>query len=88
MRESDSDNEGLINYTFFSEIEGSTLIEQFTGKDLGEAMAVWYRESKIKPEEPMDGDEPAPVQTVKNVWCTSGYDLKGKFYLTHIIATI
>jgi hypothetical protein len=51
-------------------------------------MAVWYRESKIKPEEPMDGDEPAPVQTVKNVWCTSGYDLKGKFYLTHIIATI
>ena len=78
----------LIVFTFFSEKEGSTLIEQFLGKDLREALGDWYRGSIIKPEAPFEDDEPARVLTVKNVWCVSGHDVDGKFYLTHIVATV
>jgi hypothetical protein len=88
MEELDSTDEPPMVFTFFSEKEGSTLIEQFLGKDLREALVDWYRESIVKPEAPLEDDEPACVTAVKNVWCISGHDVGGKFYLTHIIATV
>lgn len=91
MQESDSADKPPMVFTFLSEKEGSTLIEQFLGKNLREALTDWYRGSIIKPEAPFEDfedDEPARVLTVKNVWCISGHDVDGKFYLTHIVATV
>lgn len=89
MQESDSTDKSYMTFTFFSEKDGSTLIEQFLGKDLREALADWYRGSIVKPEAPLfEDDEPASIVTVKNVWCISGHDINGKFYLTHIVATM
>jgi hypothetical protein len=77
----------LMAFTFFSEKEGSTFIEQFSGKDLVEALADWYGRSIVEPCEQLEGDDPTSVDTVKNVWCISGHDTGGKFFLTHIVAT-
>src|SRR4051794_10720798 len=89
MEELESTGEPPMVFTFFSEKEGSTLIEQFLGRDLREALVDWYRGSIVKPEAPFDeDDEPARVTAVKNVWCISGHDVDGKFYLTHIVATV
>jgi len=89
MEELDRTDEPPMVFTFFSEKEGSTLIEQFLGKDLREALVDWYRGSIVKPEAPFDeDDEPARVLAVKNVWCISGHDVDGRFYLTHIVATV
>jgi hypothetical protein len=89
MQELNGTDKPPMVFTFFSEKEGSTLIEQFLGKDLREALADWYRGSIVKPKAPLfEDDEPARVLTVNNVWCISGYDIDGKFYLTHIVATM
>lgn len=80
------DQPALI-FTFFSEKEGSTVIEQFSGEDLHQALLAWHEGSIVKPGMPLEGDEPTPVETAKNVWCISGHDPEGKFFLTHIVAT-
>ncbi len=88
MRESASTEEQRLIFTFFSEKEGSTIVEQFSGNDLSEAVSRWYGNSIVSPEGASESDGLAPVHTVRNVWCMSGFDRQGKFFLTHIVATV
>jgi hypothetical protein len=76
-------------FTFITEKEGSTIIEQFSGRDVVEATLRWYKGSETHPGEPLEGIEEAatPVTSVEGVWCTGGHDPGGKFFLTHIVAT-
>lgn len=74
-------------FTFFTEKEGSTIIEQFAGKSVREAILIWRSHSQAYPGAPLEADEPVPVDTVSNVWCISGLDPEGRLYLTHIVAT-
>ena len=77
-----------VKFTFLTEKEGSTIIEQFTGADVGEAVLSWHRNSLTQPGEPLEGEEPTPVDTVENVWCIGGHDPRGAFFLVHIVATV
>jgi hypothetical protein len=72
-------------YTFFVEKNGSTIIEQFPGADIHEAVETWHRHSEILPGlfNP-EGSGINPIEDVKNVWCISGLDPKGDFYLVHV----
>lgn len=77
----------LMTFTFVTEKEGSTVIEQFKGADVEDATLRWLQGSQTHPGEPLEGDVPAPVETVENVWCTGGHDAQGTFFLVHIVAT-
>lgn len=77
-------------YTFITEKEGSTIIEQFRGVDIREATLRWYRGSETKPGEPLleiEEDPPTPITGCKGVWCISGHDPEGRFFLTNVVAT-
>ena len=77
-----------MTFTFVTEKAGSTLIEQFPGRDVREAIRNWYRQSQTRPGRPLFDDDGAnPVTGAKNVWCRSGIDAKGVFYVVHIVAT-
>jgi hypothetical protein len=77
-----------ITFTFFSEKQGSIIIEQFSGSNLDQAIEEWYSKSIADPGERLEGDEPAGVTDVKNVWCIAGHDANGIFILTHVVATV
>lgn len=81
-----SDNTSDSLYTFLIEKEGSTLIEQVSGADIGEAIMRWRHLSQIDPE--MDIEDPTPIQGATHVWCITGFDMSGTFFLAHIVATI
>lgn len=83
----ESGNTSDLLFTFFTEKEGSTIIEQFRARSMQEAILNWYKQSQICPGEPVGGGEPVSVDTVENVWCFSGLDPNGRLYLTHVIAT-
>ena len=88
MHALDSTKEPLTTYTFITEKEGSTIIEQFSGIDVREATLRWYQRSETNPGEPLEEiEEATSISGVKGVWCTDGHDPKGTFFLTHIIAT-
>ena len=74
-------------FTFLTEKEGSTIVEQFTAHNLLDAVVRWVHESQTRPGEPLEGDVPTPVEGIENVWCTAGHDPQGSFYLVHIVAT-
>ena len=77
-----------MTFTFVTEKAGSTLIEQFPGSDVREAIRNWYRQSRTRPGRPLFDDDGAnPVTGAKNVWCRSGVDPMGVFYVVHIVAT-
>lgn len=77
-----------MTFTFVTEKAGSTVIEQFSGRDVREATRNWYRESRTRPGRPLlDDDGANPVSGARNVWCRSGIDPKGVFYMVHIVAT-
>jgi hypothetical protein len=67
-----------MTFTFVTEKAGSTVIEQFSGRDVREATRNWYRESQTRPGRPLlDDDGANPVAGARNVWCRSGIDPKG-----------
>lgn len=82
-------------FTFITEKKGATTIEQFTGKDLTEALLKWIRKSTTKPKskatklrwEVRGGDRPTPVSGVKGVWCFGGVDDADAVFMVHIVAT-
>ena len=73
-------------YTFLVEKSGSTIIEQFSGPALSDAIAKWYQLSETQPglHEPEDS-EPVPVSDITNVWCLSGLDAEDVFFLVHVV---
>lgn len=77
--------EEITLFTFLIEKEGSTLIEQVPGADVVEALVRWRQLSQLDPEMAME--DPTPVQGVKCVWCITGQDMSGAFFLAHIVAT-
>jgi len=74
-------------FTFLTEKEGSTIIEQFEGRDVTEATLNWFHGSETKPGKLLEGDEPTPINDVTNVWCISGIDNQGVFFLVHVVRT-
>ena len=77
-----------MTFTFVTEKAGSTVIEQFPGHDVRDATRNWYRQSQTLPGRPLFDDHGAnPVTGARNVWCRSGIDPKGVFYVVHIVAT-
>jgi hypothetical protein len=87
MRVSANTKKQPFRFTFLTETKGSTIIEQFEGFDVQEAVSFWFRESEILPGEPSEGNVLSPITGIKNAWCTSGHDPHGSFFLVHIIAT-
>jgi hypothetical protein len=86
MRVSVNIDEESPVFTFVVDKQGGTLIEQFAGKNLKEATLRWYKESESMPGEPPE-DLPVPIEDTKGVWCVSGEDAAGVFFLVNIIAT-
>lgn len=80
-------NVNSLKFTFLIEKEGATIIEQLTAHNILEAVLRWYGESRTRPGEPLEGDEPTPIEGVENVWCIAGHDPQESFYLVHIVAT-
>jgi hypothetical protein len=77
-----------MTFTFVTEKAGSTVIEQFPGRDVWDATRNWYRQSQTQPGRPLFDDHGAnPVTGARNVWCRSGIDPRGVFYRVHIVAT-
>jgi len=78
-------------YTFIAESNGSTLVEQFSGRDVRDALQTWTSGSKLgvcwDRETPLDEEQPTPVAGVRHVWCYSGVGRNDRFYLVHIVAT-
>jgi hypothetical protein len=76
-------------YTFFIEKSGATIIEQFSGADVFEAVSKWYLLSETKPglHEPEDS-RPVPVNDTVNVWCLSGLDPEEIFFLVHLVGPL
>ena len=76
-----------ILFTFITEKEGGTYIEQFPGASLEEATLRWYKESETRPGELLEDRWPVPIDGRKNVWCISGMDDQDVFFLANIVAT-
>lgn len=75
----------MQRYTFFVEKQGATLIEQVLAPSLQSAVAEWHSFSEAKPG-PVDPDERiTPVQDTEAVWCFSGIDSEGVFFLVHVV---
>lgn len=80
-------------YTFLTETNGSTVIDQFEGRDLAKALRRWNKLSPVRPgfteDELFDSGRggPTPVAGRKATWCFSGINSKGQFFLVHIVAT-
>jgi hypothetical protein len=73
-------------YTFLVEKSGSTIIEQFSGLALSDAVSKWYRLSETQPGSHVPEDsEPTPVSDTQNVWCLSGLDDEDVFFLVHVV---
>lgn len=79
-------------YTFMTEVEGGTYIEQFVGKDIDDCLAQWIERSSTKPitsVHPVGSeDNPTRVNEVSNVWCFDWVDDNDRFFLVHIVATV
>ena len=80
-------------YTFLTETEGSTNVDQYDGSDVGEALRKWNRRSRLRPgfSEGQLFDQgrggPTPIKGRKATWCYSGTNASGQFFLVHIVAT-
>ena len=76
-------------YTFVTDKEGGTYIEQFKGVDIEEAVLTWHDKSHTIPG-PYEslGMDVTRVSGVNNVWCVDGFDPAGRFYIVHIVGTL
>lgn len=78
-------------YTFITEKEGGTLLEQFRGKNVEDALLKWSHASESKPrfdkERLVDEDGPVQITGLKQAWCFTGVDKNDVSFLVHIIAT-
>ena len=78
----------MPTYTFVTDKEGGTYIEQFKGGNIEEVVRTWHEKSHTIPGSYESyGMEVTAVSSVKNVWCIDGHDPAGHFYIVHIIAT-
>ena len=78
-----------MNFTFITNKEDqSTILEQFEGINLKEALVKWNNSSEVLPDLSLSEDDlPVSVTGLKNVWCISGINREDKFFLVHIVAT-
>ena len=80
-------------YTFITESEGSTVVEQFDSASMPEALRKWNEASVASPgfteDQLFDSGSggPTAVQDRVATWCFSGINGSGKFLLAHIVAT-
>jgi len=78
-------------FTFVTEVSGSTLIEQFVGSSLQQAIAKYRKETQARGrfiDIEIDGRyDPTPITGTRNVWCITGLDPAKDLILTHIILT-
>lgn len=76
-------------FTFVTEKGGGTYIEQFRAADIEAAVLIWHEKSHTIPG-PYEsfGMEVTRVSEVKTVWCISGHDPAGRFYLSHIVGPL
>jgi hypothetical protein len=83
-------------YTFFLDFDGGTYIAQVKGP-LRDAVELWLRTELEKIDalsqtgrmeliESVASDEPAVVDSMKNVWCLSGL-ANGRLALVHVVKT-
>jgi hypothetical protein len=71
-------------FTFYVEKNRATIIEQFDGLDLVEAVKQWYERSGVTPG-PQDPDEElTPVTGMRNVWCFGGINTEDEIFLVHV----
>lgn len=75
-------------YTFVTDKDGGTYIEQFEGADLEDAVLRWHDQSHTTPGPYPSGDKIlAPVPGIRGVWSLSGLDLDNRLYVTHVVPT-
>ena len=78
-------------FTFITEKEGGTLLEQFRGKNVENALLRWSHASKSNPcfeRDRMAGEDgPVRITGLKRAWCFTGVDKTDTSFLVHIIAT-
>ena len=74
-------------FTLLSEYQGSTIIEQAEGPDVGAALERWFRETETGAVRDSCDGVPTPVSGRRSVWCHCCADAEGVFILTHIVET-
>ncbi len=78
-------------FTFLTEVQGTTLVEQVEAADLAESVRRWYAVSAARPDRndavAYELDNPVSVQDVSLVWCLSGRTTSGQDFLAHIVET-
>ena len=76
-------------YTFVTDKQGGTYIEQFSAADIDAAVRMWHDRSHTMPG-PGDAEDldPTLIKGMKKVWCIDGFDPAGVFYIVHIVETI
>jgi hypothetical protein len=84
-------------YTFVLDFDGGTYIAQVKGPALRDACELWLhtelekidalgQTERTKLIESVSDDEPAVVDSMKNVWCLSGL-ANGRLALVHVVKT-
>jgi|CXWL01.1.fsa_nt_gi hypothetical protein len=78
-------------FTFITEINGSTLVEQLEAATVRKACEIWHSVSQARPE-PFRASlytyiNPTPIEDSLNAWCYGGQSAAGHAYLTNIVAT-
>lgn len=84
-----------MRYTFITEKAGSTTVAQVYSTTIVEAVKLWCRRQSTS-SEPARGsglreirtEAPIPVDSVKNVWCVTGFDEADTFFISHVVATV
>ena len=74
-----------LRYVFVSEVNGSTIVEQFSAVALSVALIEWHKNSQVEPGDTFFLDDPTAVAGLTAVWCMSGFTIRNDSFLTHVI---
>lgn len=74
-------------FTFVTEKDGGTIIEQVQSQDIEDAVLRWHQKSQAVPGPLSESSEPTLLEKAGSVWRTSGSDPAGTLYTSYIVAT-
>lgn len=82
------DTQHFTCFTFVTEMNGATIIEQVQGQDIEDAVRHWHQHSQAAPGPSSDGSGPTLLEGAGNVWRISASETAILYYTAHIVATL
>jgi len=72
-------------FTFITDREGGTYVEQIWAVDIERALAAFYGKYKILVNRDND---PVLIRGLQNVWCETANDANDVLWIMHIVETV